>query len=261
MAETDGPDVRLHYAVDGAGARSLILLHELGGGLHSFGDPVPLLKTDFRILRYDQRGCGSSAVPDGPYPFSDHVRDLAHLVKAAGLKPPFHLVGQAAGAAIAVAFAQAHAADIGALALCCPALEVSAERRIYLAERSALAAREGMAAVVEDTLSRSYPEKFRKRDPARYERYRTDFLATDPVGYCYLNMAFADVSLTGSLGAIKMPCLFLAGSDDALRLPDQVKALAARVTGAQYAVIDSAHIMPVQAPAELAQRLRAFFAR
>src|SRR5262245_24088806 len=106
MAQTDGPDVRLNYSVEGSGARGLILIHELGGSLHSFDDVVALLKDDFRIMRYDQRGCGSSAVPSGPYPFVDHIRDLKHLIEAAGLKPPVHIAGQAAGAAIAVAFAQ-----------------------------------------------------------------------------------------------------------------------------------------------------------
>lgn len=259
IAWTDASGIRLRYALDGSGPRNLIFIHELGGSLHSFDDVVPLLGKDFRILRYDQRGSGKSATPHAQYPFLDHVDDLEHLLRAAGMTPPWRIAGFAAGAAIAIAFAQRHSREVARLALCCPALSVSPERRIYLAERSALAAREGMAAVIEDTLARSYPERFRQRDPARFERYRARFLANDPVGYGFLNMAFADVALMDTLGAIRLPCLFLAGRDDSLRPPDQVKALAARVADAQFAVVDSAHIMPVQAEAELADKVRAFF--
>ena len=256
---TADPDVRLNHVVEGSGARNLVLLHELGGSLHSFDHLVPLLADDFRILRYDQRGCGGSETPHGQYPFAEHVHDLERLLSAAGFKPPLVMAGFAAGSAIAVAFALRHPNAVAALALCAPALAVDADRKIYLAERSALVAREGMDAVAEDTLTRSYPPQFRKSDPARFETYRTHFLANDPVGYGYLNMAFADVALIDRLGALKTPCLLVAGEHDPLRPPEQVRKLAARITGAQMAVINAGHIMAMHAPDELAGRLQAFF--
>src|SRR5207248_5620338 len=127
----------------------------------------------------------------------------------------------------------------------------------YLTQRSELAMREGMAAVCSDTLDRSYPPVVR-RDETAYRNYRGRFLANDPVGYAHSNLAFAKVSLLARLGELNTPCLVLAGIHDLLRPQDKVRVLAETIPGAQFAVVGSGHLMPVQAPAEMARRLVAF---
>jgi 3-oxoadipate enol-lactonase len=247
------------YTLDGNGPRNLIAIHELGGSLHSFADIVPYLSRDFRILRYDQRGAGLSEKPRQPFTFADHVADLERVLDHADIAPPYRLLGLAAGAAIALAFAHKHPKDSAALVLCAPALSVSGERREYLATRTALAARDGMRAVEGDTLSRSYPQRYRERNPARFAVYRAAFLANDPVGYGHINMAFADSDIGDAITALRAPCLLLAGEHDALRPPDQVKATVSQIEGARFDVIDSGHIMPVQAPEAMGNAVGAFF--
>lgn len=249
----------LCYTLDGTGSRNLIAIHELGGSLNSFAEIVPHLSRDFRILRYDQRGAGLSEKPRQSFSFTDHVSDLERVLDHAGIAPPYHFLGLAAGAAIALAFAHKHPKDSVALALCAPALSVSADRRKYLEGRTALAAREGMRAVEGDTLSRSYPERYRERDPARFAAYRAVFLANDPVSYGHVNMAFADADVSEAITSLRAPCLLLAGEHDALRPPEQVKAIVSQIEGARFDVIDSGHIMPVQAPEAMSQAVRAFF--
>lgn len=247
------------YTLDGDGARSLIAIHELGGSLNSFAEIVLHLQRDFRMLRYDQRGAGLSEKPRHAFSFTDHVSDLERVLDHAGIAPPFHLLGLAAGAAIAVAFAHKNPKDCAALALCAPALSVSAERRQYLEARTALAAREGMRAVEDDTLSRSYPERYRERDPARFATYRALFLANDPVSYGHINMAFADADLGDAIADLRMPCFLLAGEHDTLRPPQQVQALLPAFADARFDAIDSGHIMPAQAPETMSQAIRSFF--
>lgn len=247
------------YTTDGTGPRNLIAIHELGGSLNSFTEVVPHLSRDFRILRYDQRGAGLSEKPRQSFTFGDHIADLERVLDHAGIAPPYHLLGLAAGAAIALAFAHEHPKDSVALTLCAPALSVSAERRKYLEARTALAAREGMRAVEGDTLSRSYPDRYRERDPDRFAAYRAAFLANDPVGYGHINIAFANADIGKAIAALRAPCLLLAGEHDALRPPDQVKAIVSQIEGARFDVIDSGHIMPVQAPEAMSNAVRAFF--
>ena len=249
------------YTSDGTGPRSLIAIHELGGSLNSFTEVVPHLSRDFRILRYDQRGAGLSEKPRQPFTFADHIADLERVLDHAGITPPYYLLGLAAGAAIALAFADKHPKDSAALTLCAPALSVSAERREYLEARTAMAARDGMRAVEGDTLSRSYPERYRERDPDRFAAYRAAFLANDPVGYGHINMAFADANIGDAITALRAPCLLLAGEHDALRPPDQVKAIVSQIEGARFDVIDSGHIMPVQAPEAMSNAVSAFFTK
>jgi 3-oxoadipate enol-lactonase len=256
----DGPDVRIHYTLSGSGSRSLVLLHELGGSLQTWDAVVPALAAEFRVLRYDQRGAGLSGQPRTPFTLQDQVGDLERLIEATGLKPPFHVVGLAAGAAIAVLFALKHQGEVNSLALCAPALSVDPARREYLARRSQTVMQQGMLAVADETLQRSFPLEVR-RDRAAYEKYRAQFLANDPAGYAHANMAFAEVQVLDVLGKLEVPCLLLAGIHDSLRPPDQVKALAAKLRHGEFALVDSGHIMPVQAASELAGKLVAFFLR
>ena len=160
-----------------------------------------------------------------------------------------------------MAFAHRHPKDVAALALCAPALSVSADRKGYLAGRTELAIRDGMRAIESDTLTRSYPARYRERDPARFAAYRALFLANDPVGYGHINMAFANSDVSEAIASLRAPCLLLGGEHDALRPPDQVRAMLADIAHAQYAIIDAGHIMPLQAPAAMAAALRGFFSR
>ena len=251
----------LAYCLEGTGERTLIAIHEMGCNLETFTPLVPLLADDFRILRYDQRGAGLSEKPRQPFVFAEHVDDLERVIAAADVTPPFHLVGLAAGCAIAVAFAHKHPRDVARLALCAPALSASADRRVYFEKRVALAAREGMRAIAEDTLQRSYPSRYRDRDPQRFAQYRARFLAADPIGYGNINMAFIHVDSDAATKALRAPVLLLGGEYDALRPPDDVRAMLRDIPHAQCEIIDSGHIMPMQATDEMAERLRMFFNR
>jgi 3-oxoadipate enol-lactonase len=237
----------------GSGPLSVVLLHELGGSLESFDAILPLLEDRFDVLRYDQRGAGLSEKPPAGFGMDEHVVDLLALLHGC---PPVLLAGVAAGAAIAVATALARPQAAAGLLLCCPALTVPPDRRTYLQERSALAAREGMRAVAAPSLARSWPEELRA-DGADFERYRARFLCNDPVGYGHANMALANASLEPRLAELRLPCHILAGRHDRLRPPHEVEAIASRIADAQYAVAESGHLLNVQAPAAFAAAVHA----
>lgn len=249
----------LCFARDGSGSRTLIAIHELGGSLSSYDDLVPHLGNDANVIRYDQRGSGVSEKPHRSYSLEAHVDDLERIVAQSGAAPPFNLIALAAASAIAVMYAHRHPDAVASLALCCAALGVGPDQHAYLANRSALAARDGMHAIEAASLARSYPDYYRERDPTRFAAYRGAFLANDPIAYGHANMAFADSNLGDAIAALRAPCLLLAGEDDALRPPDQVRLLTQEIPHAQFETIKSGHIMPVQAPEAMAERLRAFF--
>ena len=252
------PDLSLHYCVSGCGPRSLVLIHELAGTLESFDHVVPALEADFRILRADQRGAGLSEKVRAPFGLDDLVADMHRLMQTAGLAPPYYVAGIASGAAIAAALALRHPQEVAALALCAPSLGTSPDRRHYLLERSETAVREGMRAIVDMVFERTYPAHDRG-DPQAYAEHRGRFLAIDPVCYANANRMLAEVALEPLLRQIECPCLLLAGRHDQMRPPDQVKRYAGLFARAELAVIDSGHIMVVQAPAAVADAMRGFF--
>lgn len=248
----------LNYRLDGRGPL-LVLLHEMGGSLESWDETAARLADAFTILRYDQRGAGQSPGPQSLLSLDDHVADLEQLLAMLQLPLPCRLAAVAAGAALAVAFALRRPADVAALALCAPALSVDPARRQYLQDRADLVACAGMAAIAEASLANSYPPAVRRRDPAAYARYHARFLANDPVSYGHANRLLALTDLEPQLGQLTMPCLVLSGRHDGMRPPEAGRALAARIPGAAFDILDSGHLMPVQAGAAVAQRLWDFF--
>ena len=249
----------LRYEISGEGP-DLVLIHELGGALESFDGLLPLLTPHFRVLRYDQRGAGGSSRKPAALSIEDHAADLAGLVAAAGFGPRCLLAGVAAGAVIAVAYATRDEAVVDALALCAPALSVPPERKAYLDRRARRARRDGMAAIVEASLARSYPEALRA-DPEAFEAYRERFLANDPGSYAMANAALAGTRVAERLTSLTMPCLVLAGRHDLLRPPAEVEATARAIPHARLATIESGHLMPVQAAPAMAGQIVPFLMR
>src|ERR1043165_1682397 len=118
MASWHQGAVKLRYTVDGTSGPSLVLLHELGGSMDSWDGVVPAFAKDFRVLRYDLRGAGQSEVPPDEYTVENaNLVDLLALLKATGLKPPYHLVGAAAGSLVAVAFALKYPEQVASITL------------------------------------------------------------------------------------------------------------------------------------------------
>ena len=247
----------LHYRLDGADGDRLVLLHEIGGSLETWSAVAPKLAPPFAVLSYDQRGAGRSDRIAGEFSIETQVDDLRALIERLGT-PPCHLAGVAIGAAIAVRLAAHHPKLVQSLVLACPAPGVSAERVHYLDERARQVEREGMVATVDSSLANSYPAEIR-RDPHTFAAYRARFLANDANSYAAINRAFAKFDATPDLSVIRCPTLVLAGKHDRLRPPDFVRGVAAAIPGARYAEIDSGHIMPVQAPAEMAAAMTAFY--
>ena len=106
LTASDG--VRLGYVVDDftdpwKPPETLVLLHAAMGSSKRLYAWVPRLARDFRVVRLDLRGHGSSQVPDDALPFTlDRLaRDVIDLLDHLGLDR-VHLAGSSAGAIISM---------------------------------------------------------------------------------------------------------------------------------------------------------------
>ena len=63
----------------------------------------------YRVIRFDMRGMGQSAVPEPGYPFSvdNFAKDLAEFADKLGLEK-FHLIGETVGGSISMRYATMH---------------------------------------------------------------------------------------------------------------------------------------------------------
>jgi 3-oxoadipate enol-lactonase len=257
----DASGVNLCYVLSGTGeAGTAVMIHELGGNIASWDAVAPTLRASLRVLTYDQRGHGSSEKVRVRFSLADHVDDLRALLDALAIDGPCWLIAAAAGAAIAVAFAARFPARVAGIVMCAPALDVDPQRRAYLQERAERARQEGMRPIVDRTLDQSWPPVLRG-DRQSFEGYRSRLLANDPVGYALANHALGEIDLSTQLPTLRCPCLLLAGQYDLQRSPERVAAQAALVPGSVFDTVPAGHLMAVQRPAEVVEKIHAFIDR
>jgi 3-oxoadipate enol-lactonase len=233
-----------------------VLLHELGGTLHSWDAVAPRLAVRRRILRYDQRGAGQSEKVRHEFSNDVLVADFEALALAIGLAPPFHFVTVAAAATQALRFLEKHPDQVGSLTLCNPAPGVDASRAAALDERAAFAMREGMRASLPTTLALSYPQTLGER--AAYEAYRGRYLGNDPVGFGFGFRALARTNMLHMLPQIRCPTMVVAGRHDTVRPHAGTAELAKRIPGARFELIEAGHFLPTQGPEPLLALLEDF---
>ncbi|MFT3866659.1 MAG: alpha/beta hydrolase [Solirubrobacterales bacterium] len=245
----------LHWQSWGETGPMVALVHEIGGSIASWEPVASLLADEFRLLALDQRGAGLSEKPRGRLDLEDQVDDLEAVLAAAGEAGPLHLAGAAAGAAIVAGYALRHPDRVTSLALCVPAVESDPRQAAAAGERAALVRREGMRGLADSAFAAIYPERIRD---GRFADYRGRWLAWDPESYALLGEALARVRLP--LEELRAPCLLLAGELDPARPPAAVAELAERFADARFECVpDTSHVVPYQAPEDVARRLRSFF--
>ncbi|HEY1319910.1 MAG TPA: alpha/beta fold hydrolase, partial [Streptosporangiaceae bacterium] len=109
---TAGDGTRLAYAISGAGPPLVKAANWLSHLAYDWESPVwrhwlAELSGRFRLVRYDERGCGLSDWDVGRFSFDDWVDDLEAVVDAAGLDR-FPLLGISQGGPVAIAYAVRH---------------------------------------------------------------------------------------------------------------------------------------------------------
>ena len=83
----------------------IVLLHGSNADLHTWQPWVDILKEDYRVIRFDQRGHGlTGPAPDGDYSTAGFGRDIDAVTGALGVET-FTLAGNSMGGGIAMAYA------------------------------------------------------------------------------------------------------------------------------------------------------------
>jgi 3-oxoadipate enol-lactonase len=107
----------IFYEVSGAGA-PVVFVHGFSMDRRAWKPQIEHFEGPYRVIRYDLRGHGNSAGPEGPYNAHDDLRsvlDTLGIEKAA-------LVGLSAGAQVATNFALMHPDRVSRMVLAAPGL-------------------------------------------------------------------------------------------------------------------------------------------
>jgi 3-oxoadipate enol-lactonase len=246
MSFMDVNGVSLRYDVQGAG-KPIVLIHEMGGAMESWGLVTPLLTPKRRVIRYDKRGMGLSEKIRPPLTIDTMTGDLIALLDALGIKEKVALVGTAVGGAIALHTAVRFPNRIAAVIATSPAISLPAATRAATLERVARFEREGVRVAFEATANNGYPEELRG-DRAKFEGFRARWLANDPASFGAIYRMLGDMDLMPELASVRCPVLVIAGEFDRGRPPSVVEPIAKAIPGAQFKVLPTGHYAGLQTP-------------
>src|SRR5215469_348957 len=112
-------DIELHYALDGEGDETIVLINGLADEIETwFAQMDDFVGAGYRVLRIDNRGIGASSKPAGPYSSRMLAADAKALVDHLGLAG-FHLMGISMGGMIAQEYALAYPSDLRTVTFAC----------------------------------------------------------------------------------------------------------------------------------------------
>ena len=250
--------IEINYQIDGP-ERSpwLILSNSLATNLSMWDEQARAFGRAFRVLRYDQRGHGSSEAPTGRYRFDVLVADALALMDALGIKQA-HFAGLSMGGATALGLAEKHPDRMDKVVVCdspCQSTPASAQQ---WEERIALAQKQGMEALVEPTVGRWFPAEVLAAKAPHVDRVRQMIRTTPVNGFIGCAAALADHDYASAAGTVKRPVLFLAGEKDGVN-PAAMRKLNGAIPGSRYVELAGAgHISNLDQPQAFNRALEEF---
>ena len=237
--------VPLRYELEGPpGAPVVLLANSLGTTVDLWAEQLPALAGRFRVLRYDHRGHGGSAVPPGPYAMAELGGDAVALLDALGIERA-SVCGVSLGGMVGMWVAAFAPERVERLVLCCTSARLGPPEA--WAERAATVRSGGTAAVADGVLARWFTRAFRERRPEVAERVRAMLLATPAEGYAACCEAIAAMDQRQAIGAIAAPTLVLVGANDPATPPEHGEEIAGRIARSRLVVVpDAAHLANVE---------------
>ena len=257
---TAGDGIRLAYAVSGAGPPLVKAANWLSHLAYDWESPVwrhwlTELSCRFRLVRYDERGCGLSDWDIARFSFEDWVDDLEAVVDAAGLDR-FPLLGISQGGPVAIAYAVRHPERVTQLVL----LGSFAQgRRKSARTPDELALAEAHIEIVRLGWGRPDPT-YRQIFVARFlpeatqEQWRSfDELqqrSTSPDNAWRFVGEFADIDVTSLAPKLTVPTLIMCSRREPGNRFEQSRLLAALIPNSRLVPFDSSnHLLPERDPA------------
>jgi pimeloyl-ACP methyl ester carboxylesterase/DNA-binding winged helix-turn-helix (wHTH) protein len=213
------------------------------------------LSRRYRLVRYDERGCGLSDwdVPD--FSFEAWVRDLETVVDAAGLYR-FPLLGISQGGAVAVAYAVRHPERVSHLVLLGSYAQGSSRRAATQEDRDLVDARIEIIRLGWGRPEPQYRQMFVSRflpEGTQEEWREFDELqrrsASAENAWRFVR-EFSEIDISELAPRVAVPTLIACARDEPGDVFEQSRVLASLIPGSRLLTLDSCnHLLPERDPA------------
>lgn len=244
MPLIDANGAKFNYQLDGpANAPVVVFSNSLGTTLSIWDPQIPALSQKFRVLRYDMRGHGLTAVTPGPYTIGGLAQDVLGLLDSLKVAQA-HFCGISVGGAIGLWLGVNSSNRFRSLTLSNTAARIGTvdgwNTRIKTVSEG------GMASIADAVVSRWFTESFVQRSPKQVEATRQLLLHTPQEGYVATCAALREMDQRETVTRVSVPTLVIAGAHDAVTTPADAHFLTDRIKGAQYAELNAAHLSNIE---------------
>jgi len=239
FAEVNG--TTLHYRFDGPEKGLLVMFsNALAADLTMWEFQVPaLVKAGCRVLRYDSRGHGHSAVPEGPYSIEMLSADAVGLMDALHLDK-VHFCGLSKGGMVGQMLGSQYGDRLISLTLSSTAASMP-PREIW-DERIETVRKSGLAAVVDATIDRWFTKVGQTLLASSIEKVRHVILKTPVEGFCGCCAAIRDMDQRETIRSVFTPTLVMVGEHDSGTPIWAAEQIHQRITSSALMIVpDAAH--------------------
>jgi pimeloyl-ACP methyl ester carboxylesterase len=233
------------YKVSGESGPYLIFVHGVGMSGEIWKPQVQHFFSNYRVITYDFLGHGQSQTPKKPPTLEDYIEQLNSLVKTINITS-FSLVGHSMGALISVAFSLKYPEKVTALLPLNMVYKRGNCAKNDVMNRANLILKTGEINNIDQTLDRWFKNKTKHHQMQRIKKVRQLLSDTNPqsYGYAYKLFAESDRHFENKLSELKMPVLYLTGSDDPNSTPEMSNEMANESPQGSFISIDKeAHMM------------------
>lgn len=217
--------------------------HCLGGDRRIWRKQLAHLAGRFRLLAFDLRGQGESAVAPAPYSMSLLAQDAVALLDRLGIADTVFF-GVSMGGMVALQTAVDMPSRVSALVLADTAGGFGDEARATWDERLAAVARDGVAPLAPTMMGRWFTEEFQARAVDEVAAVSAALERTPVEGYLGSCAAIRDFDLRARLGEIRCPSLVLCGEQDPSTPLTLSQELASSIPGARLEIFPGARHLP-----------------
>jgi 3-oxoadipate enol-lactonase len=237
-------DARINYLLEGpAGAPVLLFSNSLGTNYSMWNGQAIEFQRKFRILRYDTRGHGESAVTPGPYSIEQLANDVLGLLDELRLDR-VHFCGLSLGGMIGMWLGANAPLRLNKLVLCNTAVKIGTAETWN--SRIEAVRKDGMKLIASAVIERWFTPAFRTKDPAAVAGTQQILEQTNPEGYAACCAAVRDFDYHGQLRSIRVPTQVISGIHDPATPPADGHYLAEQIPGARYAELNAAHLSNIE---------------
>jgi 3-oxoadipate enol-lactonase len=206
---------RLRYLDEGAGT-PVVLIHGLAGDHSAWLAQIEVLRHDYRVIAFDNRGAGKSTQVDEPVTTADLAADTLQLMDYLRIERA-HMVGRSMGGAVVQHTALLAPERVISLALCASFARLDAlGRRVLSNMREALEWRMSWADHARHSVQNFVSAEFFNNHPAKVAAIEKLIGGETRLPACYIrqNEACQMHDTVSELRRIHQPTLVMAGEND-----------------------------------------------